>query len=128
MAKTSRDVATRALRLIGARGINETIAGEDYLYALEAMTNALAELQDQHSIPATWTVETVPDDVFLAFSSMTAAAISSAYGLQGPRRTAAIGRIRAALLPDDRTDRRDTDEDGTITDAETQAGKRAAYY
>lgn len=129
MPKTSIDVATRALRVLGITGISRANAASDHAYAMEAMEAALAELQNTHSIPATWTIETVPDNIFIPFADLVASEVfAGGYGVNPPNRARAIGRIRAALLPDDREDRRDLDEDGTISDDEIEAGKRAQFY
>ena len=128
MPKTSQDVCTRALREIGVCGVEDDPTAADKAIALEAMQGGLDELTDQHGITVTWTVETVPDALFLPFASFVAAEIAPIYRLPGPNRAKAIGRMRASLLPDDRDDPRDYDNDGTVTDDEKAMFKRAAYY
>jgi hypothetical protein len=128
MTKTSQDVCTHALRLIGVCGVGDDPSADDKAIALDAMQGGLDELADQHGITVAWTVETVPDELFLPFATFVAAEIAPVYRFQGPNRAKAIGRMRASLLPDDREDRRDTDDNGTITDEEIAADQRAAYY
>jgi len=128
VTKTSLDVSTRALRVIGVCSLSDDPTAEDKAYAVTAMQGVLDELSDQHGLTIAWTIETVPDDIFLALADMVASEIASTYGFPAPSRSRALTRIRAALLPDDRTDRRDTDSDGTVTTAEAEAGQRAAFY
>lgn len=128
MAKTSQDICTHALRMIGVCGVGDDPTADDKAIALDAMQGGLDELQDQHGITVTWTVETVPDALFLPFATFVAAEVAPVFKFKGPNRATAIGRMRASLLPDDREDSRDLDDSGTVSAAEVEAGKRAAYF
>lgn len=128
MTKTSNDVASRALSRMGVLAVGEVPTAEDKEQALIAMQGALDELVSQHGI-APWSLEAVPDVVFLAFADLTASEMAGVYpGVPAPNRSGAIGRIRAALLPDNREDIRDLDEDGTVDKQEVDAGQRAQFF
>lgn len=128
MTRTSLDVASQALRRIGVLAVGDTPTADDKETAVIAMQGALDELTGSHGVTVAWTIETVPDNVFMAFSDLIAAEVASVYSLQGPNRSRALTRMKAVLLPDDREDYRDTDDDGTVSTEEADAGERAAYY
>lgn len=128
MPKTRIDVGTQALRRLGVCGVADDPGADDQAQAVIAMDAALAELVGQHGITVAWDANAVPDDIFLAFSDFVASELALIYRLQGPSRSRSIARLRADLLPDDRGDPRDVDDDGTVSTEEAAAGERAAYY
>lgn len=132
MAKTADQVCTRALRKLGVTGIPLEPDSYDMAEAKRAFQGILDELRGVHGGLTTWTATDTPDQVFLPLADLVANEIAPAYGPQkmamAPPRSRALGRVRAYLHPNDIADERDADEDGTISEAEEAAGKRAAYY
>lgn len=127
MPKTTNDVAQRALEILGVKDVEGAADYAEFRYARDAWASLFADLPTQGITP-TWTADTVPDALFLAVASLIAAEVGSAYGFPAPSRAAAMGRIRAYSLPDDRPDPRDLDDDGTVTTAEADAYARSLYY
>lgn len=127
MPKTKTDTITRALRVLGVLSNDETARAEDHAYCVEALDAAVAEMATQ-GITATIDADALPDAVFRKWADLVAADVASHYGMSGPPRAKAILGLRAYYLPDDRTDRRDTDNDGTVSTDEADAGLRTAYY
>lgn len=128
MPKTSLEVIARAHRIIGVLANDEAPTADMQAYAMDTLEGFLAELTGTQKVAFTWTVETVPDAAFLALSECLAAEVQEHYGIMKVNRSKAIGRLRAALVPDDTQGVPDLDEDGTIQEDETEAYDRAAYY
>lgn len=127
MPKTKTDITTRALRVLGVLSNYETAQAEDAAYCAEALDAAAAEMAT-HGITATIDTNAIPDAVFRAWANLVAADVASHYTMAGPPRSKAIIDLSAYYLPDDREDRRDTDDDGTVSEDEATAGSRTAYY
>lgn len=128
MTKTSLDIATRALRVISVCAVDETPTAADKTLAVNALQGIMDELVDSHGATIAWTIETVPDALFLPLSDLVAADVASVYQMPGPSRSRALIRVRASLLPDDRDTRADLDDSGTVSTDEAAADLRAQYY
>lgn len=129
MTKTSTDVISEALRRIRVLGVGDTAAGDDATTAKDALDALFAELNAvPHSMGFTWTVETVPDALYRPLAWLLAVDLADTYQEAAEPRSRALLRLRAYAFPDDREDRRDLDDDGTVTAAEIEASARAAYY
>lgn len=133
MTKTSSDVYTQALRHIGVEPVQTGETPAEYAeHARTALDGLLAELLAAHDSTITWTVETVPDNLFLPVSRVVAYDIASAFGPAAMQRAGIRSRhimaIRQVLHTNDITDSRDLDEDGTISTDEVEAGQRAEFY
>ena len=128
MTKTSNEVCTRALRMIGVGDVGETLAADDVSFAQEAMQAILDELEDVHGVSVAWGIEEVPDALLLPFAEAVAADVAPTYGKAGPPRSRALLKMKASLARDDREDPRDISDNGTVDSDEEDAGKRAAYY
>lgn len=129
MTKTSRDIAERALQELSVIANDEVGEAEDYAYATDTLTACLAELSGSQGVTYTWDENTIPDTIFVHLARWVAADMASYYMVQPPvPRSRAVMAVRAALVPDDREDPRDIDDNGTISTEEVDAGRRATYY
>ena len=129
MTKTSLNVIERAHRHIGVLSVDETATADMQAYGLESLNAAFDELQSVHGTGFTWDIDTVPDAVFEPLSVLLAATIAPHYALAAPvPRASALMRVRAFAFPNDIEDRRDTDEDGIISEAEEAAGLEAQFF
>lgn len=128
MTKTSQDVCTHALRLLSVVAVGEEPSAKDFAFCKEVFEAEFDRVNTVHGFGWTFDAETVPDDLLHAMGMLVASKVDSTYMVQGPPESRAIGMLREYSFPDDRADSRDLDEDGTVTDAEKDAAKRAAYY
>lgn len=129
MTKTSLDIVTEALQWAGPLDATETPTAGQHARGKVILQGLVDELTSVQGATIAWTIETVPDGLFLPMSRLLAHDLAPRYG--GERleaRANAIGRVRAVLFPNDLPLRGDYDEDGTVTDAEQAASDRAAFY
>lgn len=127
MPKTRAEVYTRSLRRLGVLAVDEDATADMEAQAGAVLDALFAEVTASKAV--TWTLNEVPDDAFLALVDLLATEIAPDYEV--PFRTprgVAWQRLMGVIRPDDRDDYRDTDEDGTISDAEVDAGERARFY
>lgn len=129
MAKTKSDVVAEAHRRLSVLSVDETPSADQDTYGGIQLDALFAELNaPPHSMGFTWTVETVPDAAFRPLAWLLASEMAAHYTVSGERRSRAMARLRGYAFPDDRDDRRDTNDDGTVSEAESNAGLRAAFY
>ena len=128
MAKTRAEVITSALRRIGVVAEDEAASTAMETNAGEVLDTLFAEIEVSKDV--TWDLTTVPDEAFIALSNLLAADVAPLYPpAQAPYpRGVAWMRLMGIIRPDDREDYRDTDDDGTVSDAEADAGERARFY
>lgn len=127
MPKTSVEVATLALRRLGVVGMGEPPQAEELRHAREVLAGLVAEIAAAQGMTVVADLEAVPDARFLPLAYLLACDLAPHYEI-APRdaRSVLIGRLRAQLLPDDREDARDLDDDGTVSAAEEAVG--AAFF
>lgn len=128
MAKTKHNIVTRALRMIEVVGVGEVPDADDYAHAVEMLETEYARANREQSLALSIDLDATPDELFEPLAMLVASKVAMVYRKQGPRYSSAIAAMRAYALPDDRTDSRDLDDDGTVSTAEAAAGERAAYY
>ena len=129
MTKTRNDVINMSLRRIQVLSADEPADADMHDFAGGILDGLFAEIKgDPHNLPFTWGLDETPEAAFLPLSYLLATEVAPHYNRPSEPRSAALMRLRGYALPDDRTDSRDTDEDGVISEAEEAAGKRAAYY
>lgn len=129
MTKTALDVCTYALRRIGVTPVGEEPAGEDMTLAQAALEAFLSEIKDTHGATFTWTSSAVPDASYVPLARVVACDIAPSYPRPMPEpRGRAVLAFRAGIFPNNIDDRRDTNDDGTISTAEANAGLEAQYY
>ena len=128
MTKTTLDVVKMACRRIKILSVDEVPSADQYEFASEVLASLFAEVKEVHGMPFTWTTDTTPDAAFLPLSYLLAVEIAPHYGMPTEPRSRAMGRLRAYAFPDDRTDSRDLDDDGTVSTEEAAAAERALYY
>lgn len=80
MPKTSTEVCTEALTLIGVVATDESATSYDYARAKDHMDAIFAHLSDVKDLALPYTVETVPDEVFLPFAYAIAGSVAGSYG------------------------------------------------
>ena len=124
---TRADILRLAHRRIAVVASDEALTADQESYAGDAFDLLVPELLASQGITVS---ATAPDDAYVwPLACLLAVEIAPHYLVAPPEpRSRAIMRLRAALLSDDRTDRRDADDDGIISDAEADAGRRAAFY
>jgi len=129
MTKTTLEVVAMAQTRLGVSGMGETPSAEEFALGKSLLSGLLAEVQAAQGITYTWTADEFPDSLFLPFAYLLAVDMAPHYEI-APRdsRAAMIARLRTQAFPDDRPVIADTDEDGTVTEAEQDAADRAAYY
>ncbi len=130
MTKTSLEVVAEAHRRIKVLSNDRDPSSDMVTYGQSQLSGLFEELTNApHSMVFAWTLETVPEYMWRPLSWLLAHDIAPHYEI-APRDSyaTAMGRVRAIAFPDDREDRRDTDDDGIISDDEAEAGKAALYY
>ena len=129
MPKTKAELVAEAHRRISILSVDEDPSTDQTTYGESAADSLFAELNGEpHTMGFTWDLETIPDAVFRPLAWLLAVDLASHYVVPSEPRSRAMGRVRAYAFPDDREDRRDLDEDGTVTDAEIEADLRAQFY
>lgn len=79
MTKTATETCTEALRMIGVVADDEAATAEQIVRAKAHMTDIFAHLDDTEDLAVTWTIETVPDGVFLSFARAIAGSVATSY-------------------------------------------------
>ena len=79
MPKTSNEVCTEALRLIGVVAEDEPMTGDQFSRAQSHMTDIFATLNNTKGLAFTWTIETVPDGAFLPFARAIGGSVCTTY-------------------------------------------------
>lgn len=129
MTKNSREITQAALTRLGVASPNDAASADDYAFSLDVLQAVFDEIKAAHAPAISWTVETVPDNVAQALVDVLLQPLAAAYERPVPvPQSRALTRLRTILLPDDRADDRDLDEDGTVSAAEIAAQQRAAFY
>lgn len=129
MSKTYDEVAARALEHIGVLSLGENATDEEAAYAVDTLEGLVSEIRETHGIDVTGGAALVQDVYYLTMAKLLGIEISPRFTVpQVDARHTLIARIRAIGYPDDRRDRRDIDENGTITSDESEAAARAAFY
>lgn len=128
MTKTRLDVVQQAHRRLGVLSADEEATADQIAFGGEVLDALFAELNSVHSLGFTWDLTAVPDAAFLPLAGCLAVEIAPHYEIAAEPRSRAIMRLRAYALPDDRTDERDLDESGTVSETEADVFERALYY
>lgn len=122
------DVINMALRRIKVLSADEPADADQVRFCGDVLDAMFAEANDVHEMAFTWGLDAVPSAAFLPLSYLLAVEVAPHYNQAAEPRSRAMGRLRAYAFRNDIEDRRDTDDDGVISEAEADAGKRAAYY
>lgn len=80
MTKTSLEVTTEALRMLNVTGVESAAASADQQRAKAHLDAIYAELDDVDGAALEWTVETVPEALFLHAARAVAGSICTTYG------------------------------------------------
>ena len=94
MPKTATEVCEEALRIIGVLASDEPATSEDVVNCKRHMDGIYADLDDTKDLAFTWTVETLPDGVYLSFARAVGGSVASFYG-----RTQRAAEAAMALNP-----------------------------
>ena len=98
MTKTSTEVCSEALRIIGVVAVDEAATAEDIVRTKEHMADIYATLDDTEVLALAWTVDTVPDGAYLPFARAVAGSVASTYNrTQRAAEAAAIINPRKSL-------------------------------
>lgn len=125
---TRLDVIQTALRRIQVLSADEPADADMVAYAGDLLDGLFAEAKEVQGMAFTWTLDETPAAARLPLGYLLAVEVGPHYGRPVERRSTAMARLRAYAFPDDREDVRDTDDDGLISEAEIEAGKRTAYF
>ncbi len=129
MAKTRLEVVTRAHRRLGGLSPDETLTADQIATGGEILVGLVDELQATQGLTLSWDADSVPDGLYLPMAYLLAVDLAPEYEV-APRDTRArlIAQVRAYELPDDREDRADLDDDGTVTTTEAYVDGMAQYF
>lgn len=126
MSKTQTETVALAFKHLGINATGETASADESNYATDVLDGVVGELATVHGITVTFPID---DDLYLPLSHLLAVEISPHYELPPPvSRANAVARIRAVEITNDAEDRRDTNNDTIISEAEENAGDRALFY
>lgn len=128
MSKTKLEVVTMALRRIRVLAGGEDANGDDFGDVGDTLDALFEELKDVHGMAFTWDLGAVPDNAFLPLSYLLAVEVAPMFNRPTETRNTAMMRLNAVAFPNDVDDRRDTDDDGTVSTDEATAGLAAAYF
>lgn len=124
---TRTDIITMAHRRIRVLSTDEAPTADMDHFGGQALDALFAELPVSDGIAVTWTLDATPQAAFLPLSYLLAVEIGPHYSMATETRRAAMKRLRAATIVDDRVMREDTDQDGVVS-AEELADQTALYY
>lgn len=130
MPKTSLDVITAAYQRLGVAAEDAPISAEQQVIGKGVLDGLFAEYPSEGLTTLT-DVEAVPDDAFLGVVEMLTQELEgNRYGIPRDEAKWRMGlyRLRRVLLPDDREEAADLDDDGTVSDGEAAVYKRAQFY
>lgn len=129
MTKTAIEVIALAGQRLGVVRLSETPPGDMVLFAMPLLQSIVDVLNDTHAAEITWTIDAVPDELFVSMADALAACMAPALGVNAPvPKSRAMMLLRASLHPDDRPLRGDYDDDGTVSEGEAEALAQARYY
>ena len=129
MTKTKAEIVAEAHRRINVLSVDESPSDDMVTFGEASADSLFAELNAApHSMGFTWTLDTTPEAAFRPFAWLLAVELGPHYSRPVEPYSRAYQRLAAYAFPDDREDRRDVDEDGSISEAEEAAGDRAAFY
>lgn len=125
---TRLEVIERAFRIIGVKAEDEGLTADQLANGGDVLDSLFAELGNEATI--SWTLDTTPSMSFQPLARYLAVELAPEYPPAVPPTTRGMAwrRLMATIRRDEREDFRDLDDDGTIDDAEADAGARAAYY
>jgi hypothetical protein len=83
MTKTSAEVCSEALEMLGVVATDEAMTSHDAVRAKAHMDDIFVMLNNTKGLAFEWTVETVPDGAFLPFARAVAGSVASAYNRSG---------------------------------------------
>ena len=122
------DVINIALRRLKILSADNAATADMADYAGDILDSLFAEVKEVHAMPFTWTLAATPSAALLPLGYLLAVEVAPHYNQPSEPRSRAMARLRAYAFPDDRTDRRDSDADGVVSDAEAAAAARATYF
>ena len=128
MAKTRAQVIDLALKRLGVVAEDETASPAMEANVGDVLDTLFEEVEASKAL--TWDLTAVPGSAFNALANLLAVEVAPQYPpAQAPYpRSVAWQRLMGIIRPDDREDIRDLDGDGTVDEAEEDAGARALYY
>lgn len=101
MTKTSLEVTTEALRMIGVVAEDEAASADQYQRAKGHLDGIFAMLDETYSLAPEWTVETVPDRLYLPLAQLVAGSLATSYALDQYAPLYRVGL--AGVMRDERT-------------------------
>ena len=102
MSKTKLEVVAQAHRTLGVLATDENPSADMISYAGTTLDALVEELAYVQGLGVPFDSDDTPDELFLPMADYLASEIAPHYGVAGPARSRAIGRIRANLACDDR--------------------------
>lgn len=126
MAKTKRETATRALRLIGVVAQDEAATADEYAVAEDTLDTLYAELNSAHGFSMTFGTDAIPDEYFLPMARLLGVEVARDFGVNAEPFATALNRLRAVEHVYTRD--MDLDDDGTTTEVEISGFDAGGYY
>lgn len=119
MPKTSAEVCRLALEEIKVVGIDQDMPAAYYARAYERLEALFAEMLGPRGLVIDWTLEAVPESVYMPLSVALGAYCARMFGkpVDEASKEGAVSRLYAAIVADDRTD--------PVTD---DVARRAGFY
>lgn len=127
MPKTKNDIVSLALRTIGVLSSDEEASADDFAYAGDILDAEFARVKVTEGFTWAWDIETVPDALYEPLARYLASFLFS-FERPLPNRRDAMAAIREHEYLDDRVDRADDDEDGTLSAEEQKVAEKSAFY
>lgn len=122
---TKADIIRRAHRRLSIVSAEESVSADQEAYAADL----LDDIHGEYSGTMTFSITTPSASYLRPLSDLLAVDLAPHYMAPPPMsRAQAVMALRGALIVDDRDDSRDVDDDGTVTDEEAAAAKRAEFY
>ena len=117
-----------ALRRIKVLSADEPADADQAAFCGDVLDALFDEVKNVHSLPFTWALDATPQGALLPLGYLLAVEVAPHFNQQVEPRSRAMMRLRAYAFTDDREDRRDTDDNGVLSEEETTAGKRTVFY
>jgi hypothetical protein len=129
MPKTRDEVVTLAHRSLGVLAVDEVLTADQITFGGDVLVGLIDEIDATQGLSLSFDADSVPEAMYLPVAYLLAVELAPHYSIPPAySRAAQIGKIRAYELSDDRDDRRDIDDNGTVSDAEAYVDGQAAFY
>lgn len=99
---TRNDIIAMAHRLLGVLSVDETPTADQDAFAGAVLDSIYVELISSQGLPISWPLSETPQKALMGLSQVLASDIAPHYSRPFMPRSVGMGRLRAALISDDR--------------------------